>query len=88
MPYLCELQAYWNTGKDPGELLTNFDEIQDLLYKNGIRKQYRNYPNIKFQNWEEAYYGKANYNRLKRIKKKYDPSDLFSHQQTVKIESN
>ena len=28
-------------------------------------------------NWEEAFWGLANYQRLKEIKKKYDPNGMF-----------
>lgn len=83
-PYLSELQYYWNEGNDPSVLLKTFTEIQNILYNNGIRKQYRNYPNLAFKEWESAYYG-SNYNQLKAIKVKYDPMNLFSHQQTVKL---
>ena len=84
MPYLCELQAYWNEGKDPKELLVNFAGIQDILYDHGIRKQYRNYPNIDFKDWESAYFG-SNYEKLRGIKLKHDPFNLFSHKQTINL---
>lgn len=83
IPYLSELQYYWNEGDNPEELLQSFDEIQNILYNNGIREQYRNYPNLGFKDWEIAYYGEY-YDRLQRIKNKYDPSDLFNHEQTIK----
>jgi FAD/FMN-containing dehydrogenase len=82
-PYLSELQFYWDEKKDPTERLQAFDEIQDLLYENGIRKQYRNYPNLGFKDWEEAYYGE-HYERLQYIKKSYDPENLFNHKQSIK----
>ena len=50
MPYLSELQAYWENGQNHHILLENFSKIQDIFYTNGIRKQYRNYPNIDFKN--------------------------------------
>ena len=46
LPYLSKLQYYWDEKKDPTALLKSFDEIQDILYENGIRKQYRNYPSL------------------------------------------
>ena len=86
-PYLSELQYYWNEGDDPSALLKSFDEIQNILYRNGIRKQYRNYPNLGFQDWERAYYGEY-YEKLQAIKQEYDPEDLFSHAQTIRNTSN
>ena len=81
-PYLSELQYYWNEGDDPSALLQSFDEIQTILYRNGIRKQYRNYPSLGFKDWEQAYYGE-HYEKLRVIKQEYDPEDLFTHAQTV-----
>ena len=82
MPYLSELQCYWEEGQNPKQLLTSFEEIQKTLYSNGIRKQYRNYPSLGFQEWHTAYYG-DNYERLSKLKAKYDPDNLFSHEQTI-----
>ena len=81
-PYLSELQYYWDEKKDPTALLKSFDEIQNILYENGIRKQYRNYPSLGFKDWERAYFGDG-YERLQRIKKAYDPENLFDHAQSV-----
>jgi len=83
-PYLSELQAYWEEGQNPSALLASFDSIQSILQSNGLNKQYRNYPNIKFPDWETAYYGN-NYKRLQELKKKYDPDDLFSNGQTISL---
>ena len=84
-PYLSELQYYWDEKKDPTALLKSFDEIQDILYENGIRKQYRNYPNLGFKDWEKAYFGDG-YKRLLEIKRKYDPENLFEHEQSVRLD--
>jgi len=87
VPYLSELQAYWEEGKDPTHLIDSFNEIQNLLYDNGIRRQYRNYPHMGFKDWETAYYGADNYSRLQDIKQQYDPNDLFSNGQTVRLKA-
>jgi hypothetical protein len=84
LPYLSELQAYWTNEKSGNKLTTAFNQIQDLLYQNGIQRQYRNYPHLGFKNWETAYFGKENYAKLQRIKRQYDPDDLFSNEQTIK----
>lgn len=84
-PYLSELQAYWDEGQNAEPLLSAFAEIQDILFDNGIRKQYRNYPNLAFKDWETAYYGAENYLRLQKVKRTYDPNDVFSNGQTVKL---
>ena len=83
-PYLSELQAYWEEGQDSSTLLTNFDAIQTTLRAHGITRQYRNYPNLAWTDWEEAYYGAENYPKLQQLKQQYDPNDLFSNEQTVR----
>ena len=80
--YLSELQAYWENESHGAALKRRFDEIQDIFIAYGIDKQYRNYPNLKFPDWQQAYYG-DNYARLQQIKTTYDPDDVFHHPQSV-----
>ncbi|MEM6963464.1 MAG: FAD-binding oxidoreductase [Bacteroidota bacterium] len=84
IPYLSELQAYWEKKIDPQYLFTAFEKIQSIVFQNGITRQYRNYPYLGFKNWETAYYGEENYTKLQAIKSKYDPQDIFSNEQTVR----
>lgn len=83
-PYLSELQSYWDNASSEKKFLTAFEEIQQLFHSKGISAQYRNYPDINFPNWETAYYGN-NYRKLQEIKSKYDPEDLFSFEQSVRL---
>ncbi|MEV6290220.1 FAD-binding oxidoreductase [Streptomyces sp. NPDC051896] len=48
-------------------------------YVNGA---YVNVPNIGMQNWETAYWG-DNFDRLRRIKAKYDPRNVFQYEQSI-----
>lgn len=84
LPYLSELQAYWEKPTQEANLLEAFESIQQLIRKNGIRAQYRNYPDINFPDWEHAYYGN-NYRRLQAIKKQYDPEGIFNYEQGISI---
>ncbi|MET8450150.1 FAD-binding oxidoreductase [Streptomyces sp. NPDC005209] len=43
---------------------------------------YVNVPNIAQQDWETAYWG-GNFDRLRRIKAKYDPHNVFQYEQSV-----
>lgn len=83
-PYLSELQSYWDNASAEEKFLKAFEEIQQLFHSKGITAQYRNYPDINFPNWETAYYGN-NYKKLQEIKSKFDPEDLFSFEQSVKL---
>lgn len=85
LPFLSELQSYWEKGQNPDRKLKAFKEVQDLFYNHGIRTQYRNYPDIEFKDWETAYYGEENYPKLQEIKKQFDPNNRFEHPQSVKV---
>ncbi|MGW4562191.1 FAD-binding oxidoreductase [Streptomyces sp. NPDC004561] len=43
---------------------------------------YVNVPNIALQDWETAYWG-SNFDRLRKIKAKYDPRNVFQYDQSV-----
>lgn len=83
--YLSELQAYWDEGENAETKLREFEEIQSLFYDNGIRRQYRLYPNLNFKNWEAAYWGEENYKDLQLIKVKYDPENRIHHPQSIQL---
>jgi hypothetical protein len=83
-PFLSELQSYWNQEKKTKEYMGKFQEIQQLFFDAGIHQQYVNYPAIENPEYEIAYYGE-NLEKLKRIKKEFDPSDFFHYAQSIKI---
>ena len=80
--YFSELQTYWDIPKQEARLLEKFQQVQNLFIDNGIKTQYRNYPDIKFKNWEEMYYG-INYGKLQAVKNRYDPDNLVRHEQSI-----
>lgn len=82
--YFSELQTYWDAPAQAAKLLEKFQQVQMMFIDNGIKAQYRNYPDINFKNWEEMYYS-ANYVRLQQVKKKYDPSNIIRYEQSIKI---
>ena len=82
-PYFSELQTYWETEKQGTRLMEKFETVQNLFNSNGIKTQYRNYPDINFKNWEGLYYG-DNYAKLQQVKNKYDPHNIIRHEQSIK----
>ncbi|HMI77249.1 MAG TPA: FAD-binding oxidoreductase [Ferruginibacter sp.] len=80
--YFSELQTYWDTEKQSERLLRRFQAVQDVFSANGIRTQYRNYPDINFKDWDVQYYGN-NYARLQKIKSTYDPHNVIRHEQSI-----
>jgi hypothetical protein len=43
---------------------------------------YVNVPNAAMADWPHAYYGR-NFARLRRVKSRYDPHDLFHFEQSI-----
>ncbi|GDY00883.1 FAD-binding protein [Planctomycetota bacterium] len=82
-PWLGELQAYWDKPAQKAPLLDAFKKTQNILRVNGITSHYANYPDIAFTDWEQAYYG-GNYERLRAVKRRYDPDNRFRHPQSVR----
>ncbi len=80
--YFSELQAYWETPTQGNKLMTRFQEVQQQFTENNITAQYRNYPDINFKNSLQLYYG-ANLERLKAVKKMYDPNNVIQHEQSI-----
>jgi len=83
LPYLGELQAYWEKDGAGAGLTRAFESIQALFRDNGVSAHYANYPDIGFKHWEHSYYG-DNYPRLQQLKRRYDPGDLLHHPQSVR----
>ena len=87
LPFMAELQAYYDRPKQEKKLLAAFRQIQDIFYQFGINEHYRNYPDIDFHDWETAYYG-PHYERLQRVKERYDPNNRFRYAQSVRLPSD
>lgn len=81
-PFFSELQTYWENPSQQKKLLERFQQVQEIFMENGIKAQYRNYPDINFSNWPQMYYGN-NYKRLQEIKARFDPDNLFRFEQSV-----
>lgn len=80
--YFSELQTYWENPSQQKRLLEKFQQIQNIINRNSPIPQYRNYPDINFIGAPEIYYG-LNYEKLQRIKKLYDPNNLFRYEQSI-----
>jgi hypothetical protein len=47
-----------------------------------VNGAYVNVPNIGTADWATAYWG-SNFDRLRKIKAKYDPSNIFQYEQSI-----
>jgi UDP-N-acetylenolpyruvoylglucosamine reductase len=80
--YFSELQTYWESPSQQKRLLEKFEAVQQIFASNNIAAQYRNYPDINFKNSAVQYYGE-NVARLKMLKNKYDPNNIFNYEQSL-----
>lgn len=82
-PWLGEIQAYWDDPKHEQRAVENVARVQAMLAASGVGDHYRNYPDIHFNNWEKAYYGDG-LDRIRAMKRQYDPDNTIRHPQSVK----
>ncbi len=80
--YLSELQAYWSQTLQEKKLVDNFENIQKIIRENNVTAQYRNYPDINFPHANESYF-EGNLEKLKKLKQKYDPQNVFDYPQVI-----
>jgi FAD/FMN-containing dehydrogenase len=87
--FYSEPGAGWGTrGEQPGayDPLTSRAQAWIAEFSQALRPYvngaYVNVPNIAMQDWETAYWG-SNVNRLREIKTKYDPHNVFRYEQSI-----
>lgn len=81
--YMSEIQGYWDDPKREAGVIKAVDAIQTLLADHGIRRHYCNYPDRNFCHPQKSYFGDLGF--LQKIKRQYDPDDVFHHPQGVRV---
>lgn len=86
--------AFWspnpqNPEKEAADKAEAFKWLDDMYNSPELapiwsKHYYQNYPNSDYKNWEEGYFG-TNYPRLQEIKAKWDPKNMFSFQQSIRL---
>ena len=83
--FIPEVKSIWDAN-NPGDARVNvewaYDFFEDLSKASGATGAYVNYIDPLQKDWANKYYG-ANYERLKKIKKHFDPNNFFSFLQSV-----
>ncbi|MFE5142407.1 FAD-binding oxidoreductase [Streptomyces fagopyri] len=86
--FYSEPGAGWGTRgvPDSGDALTPRAQAWIAEFSQALRPYvdgaYVNVPNVGMQDWETAYWD-GNFDRLRRIKAKYDPRNVFQYEQSV-----
>ncbi|MFI6262856.1 FAD-binding oxidoreductase [Micromonospora sp. NPDC051006] len=86
--FYSEPGAGWGTRGEPdsGDALTPIAQTWIAEFSQALRPYvdgaYVNVPNIGMAEWETAYWG-PNYDRLRKIKGKYDPHNVFQYEQSI-----
>ncbi|MFC7370355.1 FAD-binding oxidoreductase [Fictibacillus iocasae] len=79
--FYTEWNATWMEKSEEAAALASVERVRQQLKPYTIGS-YVNVPDINIENFGEAYWG-ANFARLKGIKAKYDPNNVFCHPQSV-----
>ena len=82
---LFSIQYYAAIGDASGDApaLTWLRGFRAAMQPYASGEAYQNYIDSDLTGWEDAYYG-ANYPRLQRVKKKYDPDNVFRFRQSIR----
>ena len=86
--FYSEPGAGWGTRGEPdsGDAITPIAQAWVAEFSQALRPYvngaYVNVPNIGMAEWETAYWG-SNFDRLRRIKAKYDPHNVFQYEQSI-----
>ncbi len=83
--FISEVQSYWEKPERAAHYHAAVGAFLRKLDTHGLRNHYCNYPDLSFSDWPLSYYGKAGYQRLQRVKKQYDPDNLFQHAQSIRL---
>jgi FAD/FMN-containing dehydrogenase len=83
--FLMAYDTSW-AGSDPKSVAdSNLEWLDGLagdIAPYVTRRAYQNFIDGTLKDWQQAYYGQ-NFDRLRRVKRKYDPDDFFRFQQSI-----
>jgi FAD/FMN-containing dehydrogenase len=76
--------ALWQGDEDTDACVAWADGYADAVREHLNGEVYQNYAQADLHDWPGAYYG-ANYQRLREVKQRYDPDDVFHHPQSIRL---
>lgn len=89
-----QYQTYWTDSTQDSENLEWIRAFyRDMYGERGpypddvVDGCYVNYPDVDLEDWQYLYYKDA-YARLQRVKRRWDPNDVFNHAQSIELPSD
>ncbi|WP_243644466.1 FAD-binding oxidoreductase [Paenibacillus pinisoli] len=82
---IYELSARWRNNREQQRNIQWVEKFRKALSPY-VKGDYVNFPDLQIKNWPKAYYG-VNFARLKKIKRKYDPHNVFRFAQSIPVKS-
>ncbi len=82
--FLVQFAVYFTPENDPERTLGTLRSVQKQLKPATISGAYINYPDRDLVDWQTQYWG-TNYPRLRRIKRQYDPNNIFQHPHSIGV---
>jgi hypothetical protein len=80
---IYELSARWRNTEEQGPNIQWVKRFRKAL-RPFVKGDYVNFPDLQIKNWPKAYYG-MNFFRLKQVKRKYDPHNVFRFAQSIPV---
>ncbi len=81
--FVLQYLALWDNDSEKDENIRWVESFRRAMLDDVIG-DYVNFPDISIINWEEAYYG-TNLTRLRQVKSKYDPENIFCFPQSIPL---
>ncbi|WP_342548001.1 FAD-binding oxidoreductase [Paenibacillus sp. FSL P2-0089] len=80
---IYELSARWRNSREQERNIQWVERFRRAL-RPFVKGDYVNFPDLQIKNWPKAYYGE-NFGRLKQVKRKYDPHNVFRFAQSIPV---